>query len=83
MRSEGCMPIDVVAIPTGYAASTLGDVLGPISALALGATLIALAVLVVGLVNEQRDAVARARMRAWTMPALARPVVPRHDRDAA
>lgn len=83
MRPADRMPFSVIAIPTGDQVSTLGALVGPLGTLALGAILVALGVLVVGLLNERRDAMHRARMTDGTTPVVEHPGAPRPERDAA
>ena len=64
------MPVDVVVIPTSHTLSTLGDLFGPLGALAVGAVVVALGVLVIGLLNERREGRQRERVRAEATSVL-------------
>lgn len=83
MRMSAIMPVSVVVIPTTQPLSSLGGLLGPLGTLALGAVLVALAVLVVGLLNERREARQRESVREEATRALPHPIADRSVQHAA
>ena len=64
------MDFGALAIPAGASATTLGTLLGPLSLVAVGATLVALGVVIAGLVFERRDTASIRRLARPTRPTV-------------
>jgi hypothetical protein len=67
-QEDETMDFGTIATPAG--ATTLGSLLGPLASLAVVATLVALAVVIVGLLLERRDAVSIRRLGAARGPVV-------------